>query len=293
MKKIIRVTLVLIVSGVLLVGCTKGQSSDLGVKGEISVISREDGSGTRGAFVELLNIEEKDSNGNKADLTTKEATIAPKTDVMLTNVSGDESAIGYVSIGSLNDDIKQIIKAVKIDGVEATGENVKNGTYKVARPFNIATNGEPTGLAEDFISYILSAEGQAVVSKSYISIDDNAPSYSGSRPEGKIVIAGSSSVYPIIEKLKEAYLEINTGAEIEIQMSDSTAGMNAAIDGTCDIGMASRSLKESEKEKLIDTEIAIDGIAVIVNIENSIEDMTSEQVKEVFKGNIKMWQDIK
>lgn len=293
MKKIIRITGVLILSGIVLVGCAKGQSSDEGVRGEISVISREDGSGTRGAFVELLKIEEKDSDGNKVDHTTKEATIAPKTDVMLTNVSGDESAIGYVSIGSLNDTIKEIIKAVKIDGVEATAENVKNGTYKVARPFNIAMKGEPTGLAKDFISYILSAEGQEVVSKSYISIGDNAPNYSGNKPEGKIVIAGSSSVTPIVEKLKEAYLEINPGAEIEIQMSDSTAGMNAAIDGTCDIGMASRSLKDSEKEKLTSNEIAIDGIAVIVNIENSIEQMTSEQVKQVFKGEVKVWGDLK
>ena len=293
MKKTIKVVLTLMVSGILLVGCAGGQSSDAEVGGEISVISREDGSGTRGAFVELLGIEEKDASGNKVDHTTKEATIAPKTDVMITNVSGDESAIGYVSIGSLSDNTKQIIKPLAIDGVEATAENVKNGTYKIARPFNIATKGEPSGLTKDFISYILSLQGQEVVSESYISVKDDASSYSGEKLSGKIVIAGSSSVTPVIEKLKEAYIKINPEAEIEIQMSDSTAGMNAAIDGTCDIGMASRSLKESEKEQLEDIEIAIDGIAIVVNPKNSIEQITSEQVKEVFKGDIKAWSDIK
>lgn len=298
MKKILSIGLSLILAGALFTGCGDSQRTietpseetpTFDLANEISVISREDGSGTRGAFIELFKIEEKDSNGNKIDKTTKEATIAPKTDVMLTNVAGDEYAIGYVSLGSLNDTIKPL----KIDGVEPNTENVKNGTYKIARPFNIATKGEPTGLAKDFIIYILSAEGQKVVGDSYIAIRDDAPSYSGDKPAGKIVVAGSSSVTPIMEKLKEGYAKVNPNAEIEIQMSDSTAGMNAAIDGTCDIGMASRSLKDSEKEQLEGLEIALDGIAVIANSQNSIDELTSQNVKDIFTGNIIMWNEIK
>lgn len=298
MKKILSIGLSLILAGALFTGCGDSQRTietpseetpTFDLANEISVISREDGSGTRGAFIELFKIEEKDSNGNKIDKTTKEATIAPKTDVMLTNVAGDEYAIGYVSLGSLNDTIKPL----KIDGVEPNAENVKNGTYKIARPFNIATKGEPTGLAKDFIIYILSAEGQKVVGDSYIAIRDDAPSYSGDKPAGKIVVAGSSSVTPIMEKLKEGYAKVNPNAEIEIQMSDSTAGMNAAIDGTCDIGMASRSLKDSEKEQLEGLEIALDGIAVIANSQNSIDELTSQNVKDIFTGNIIMWNEIK
>lgn len=288
MKKIILMVLSLVVAGTVLVGCGSSQRSTFDLNNEISVISREDGSGTRGAFIELVGIEEKDGNGNKVDRTTKEATIAPKTDIMLTNVAGDEYAIGYVSLGSLNDSIK----AMKIDEIEATSENVKNRAYKIARPFNIATKGEPTGLAKDFITYILSAEGQEVVAKSYIAITDNAPSYNGDQLAGKIVVAGSSSVTPIMEKLKEAYEQVNPNAEIEIQMSDSTAGMNAAIDGTCDIGMASRSLKDSEKEQLEGIEIALDGIAIITNSGNSIDNLTTETVKEIFTGEVTMWSEI-
>ena len=207
---------------------------------------------------------------------------------MLTNVAGYEYAIGYVSLGSISD----AIKVMKIDGVEATPENVKNGTYKIARPFNIATKGEPTGLARDFITYILSSEGQEVVANSYISITDDAPAYNGDKPAGKIVVAGSSSVTPIMEKLKEPYEQVNPNAEIENQLSDSTAGMNAAIDGTCDIGMASRSLKDSEKEQLNGIEIALDGIAIITNSANTIDNLTTENVKDIFTGEITIWSDI-
>ncbi len=280
MKKIIKVVLTTILSTALLVGCTG--------TGKISVISREDGSGTRGSFVQLIKIEETDGVGNKKDHTTKEATIAPKTDVMLTNVSGDEEAIGYLSLGSLNTSIK----ALKIDGVPPTVETIKSGDYKIARPFNIATKEEPTGLAKDFITYILSAQGQKVVSESYISIMDDAPEYAGDKPAGKLVVAGSSSVTPIMEKLKEAYEAINTQAEIEIQLSDSTAGMNGLIEGICDIGMASRPLKESEKEVLKGIEIARDGIVIIVNQENPIENLTTENVKDIFTGAITNWNQL-
>jgi len=255
----------------------------------ITVISREEGSGTRGAFVELLKIEEKDANGNKVDYTTKEAIIAQGTDVVLTQVAGSENSIGYISLGSLNN----TVKALKIDGVEATSENVKSGTYKVARPFNIATKGDVSEVAQDFISFIMSKEGQEVVAKSYISIDDNAPAYAGTKPSGKIVISGSSSVTPVMEKLQEAYKSVNPNAEIEVQMTDSTSGMQSAIDGVCDIGMASRELKDSEKAELKDTAIALDGIAIVVNNNNSISDMTSETVKAIFKGEVTTWADAK
>jgi len=253
---------------------------------EITVVSREDGSGTRGAFIELFGIEEKGADGTKSDKTTKDADIAPKTDIMLTSVSGNPYAIGYVSLGSLNDSVK----AVDIDGVAATVDNIKNGTYQISRPFNIATKGEATELAKDFIDFILSSEGQAVVAGSYIAISDAPAAYAGNKPEGKIVVAGSSSVTPIMEKLKEAYVAINPNATIEIQQSDSSTGMNAAIDGTCDIGMASRELKDSELESLTSTSIALDGIAVIVNTENSITGLTSESVKAIFTGASTKWE---
>jgi phosphate transport system substrate-binding protein len=257
--------------------------------GDITVISREDGSGTRGAFIELLEIQEKDASGNTTDKTTSEAVIANSTDVVMTQVAGNEASIGYISLGSLNN----TVKALKVDGVEATATNVKAGTYKVARPFNIATKGAPNELAQDFIDYILSAEGQDVVSNGYIKINESASPYSGSKPAGKIVVAGSSSVTPIMEKLKEAYLKVNTGAEIEIQQSDSSAGMKAAIDGVCDIGMASRELKDSEKAELTATSIALDGIAVVVNPANPLADISAETVKNIYVGEITSWDEVK
>ena len=273
-------------------GCLMGCNANSGSEGtydkgkEITVISREDGSGTRGAFIELFKVEEKDDSGNKTDNTTSEAIIANKTDVMLTNVSGDENAIGYVSLGSLND----TVKAVKIDGVEASIGNINNGSYKISRPFNIATKSEISEVAKDFMNYILSSEGQAVVEQNkYIKVSDSAKSYSGNKPKGKIVVAGSSSVTPVMEKLKEAYLSINTNAEIEIQQSDSGTGITAAINGTCDIGMASRELKESELKYLKSTKIAIDGIAVIENKKNTIDSLTKDQVKSIFTGDVTTW----
>lgn len=263
-------------------------ASKFNADSEITVVSRENGSGTRGAFIELMGIEEKGADGTKVDKTTSEAVIANKTDVMLTNVSGDEYGIGYVSLASLSSSVK----AVDVDGVEATAENIKNGTYKVARPFNIATKAEISDVAQDFIDFILSADGQEIVSNGYIKVDDNAAPYAGTKPAGKIVVAGSSSVSPVMEKLKEAYLAVNTNAEIELQTSDSTAGMTGAIEGTCDIGMASRDLKDSEKETLTATAIALDGIAIIVNPANPIENITSEQVKDIFTGAKTMWSEI-
>ena len=255
----------------------------------ITVVSREDGSGTRGAFIELFGVEEKDADDNKVDNTTEEAEITNNTAVMMSTVAGDVDAIGYISLGSLNDSVK----AVKIDGVEATAENIKSGEYKVSRPFNIATNGEVSDVAQDFIDYILSPEGQAVIEENgYISIDDVKDTES-TQPEGKVVVAGSSSVTPVMEKLKEAYAEVNPNAEIEIQQSDSTTGMTSAIDGICDIGMASRELKDEELEAgLTSTTIANDGIAIIVNNDNPTDDLSVDQVKSIYVGETTTWGDL-
>ncbi len=294
MKKIFILALSFVLVASLLIGCTpkeedKVDSNKFDTSKEIVVVTREEGSGTRGAFVELTGIEEKDSSGNKTDRTTKEAITQMKTDTILTTVAGNEYAIGYVSTGSLND----TVKALSIDGIAATTENIKNGSYKIARPFNLATKGEISAVAQDFMDFIMSEEGQVVVGKSYIAIDDNAAPYGGSKPSGKIVVAGSSSVTPVMEKLREAYLAINTEAVIEVQQSDSSAGMQAAIDGTADIGMASRTLKDSEKAELKDIAIALDGIAVITHTGNSINDLTVENVKSIFVGDMIKWSDIK
>ncbi len=259
-------------------------------KGEISVISREEGSGTRGAFIELFGIEEKDDSGEKIDNTTEDAQVTNNTSVMMTSVAGNPQAIGYISLGSLDDSVK----ALKVDGAEATAENVKNDTYKIARPFNIATTEEVSEAAQDFISYILSQEGQKIVEDNgYISVAADAAVYAGTKPSGKIVVAGSSSITPVMEKLKEGYEAVNPNAEIEIQQSDSTTGMESTINGICDIGMASRELKDSETEAgLKGQEIALDGIAVIVNNENSMSDITTDQVKDIYTGEITEWSDL-
>lgn len=256
---------------------------------EIGVISREDGSGTRGAFIELFGIEKKNDAGEKIDYTTQNAVITDKTSVMMTTVSGDLYSIGYISLGSLND----TVKAVKIDGAEASTENVSNGSYKISRPFNIAVKEGLSEVAQDFIDYIMSADGQAVIeANGYIKVSD-APAYKSTGKTGKIVVGGSSSVTPVMEKLKEAYCAINTGVTIEVQQSDSSTGMSNAIDGICDIGMASRDLKDSEKEKgLTATVIAMDGIAVIVNNDNPITDLTSEQVQKIFTGETTTWNEV-
>lgn len=263
-------------------------ASDFDTSKEISVNSREDGSGTRGAFIELFGVEEKAADGTKVDNTTVEANITNSTAVMMTSVAGDPYAIGYISLGSLND----TVKAAKIDGAEATTDNVANGTYKVARPFNIVTKDGLSDVAKDFVDYIMSAEGQDIIEQNgYIKIDQNAAAYAGSKPEGKIVVAGSSSVSPVMEKLKEAYLAVNTNADIEIQTSDSTTGVTSTQEGICDIGMASRDLKDTETG-VTATTIAQDGIAVIVNNENPVENLTSDQVKSIFTGETTVWADV-
>lgn len=305
-KKVIGVLMcALLAFGILgFAGCAGGGSGDSGTSGsgegsssasetspsgQISVYSREDGSGTRGAFVELFGIEEKDASGEKVDMTTTSASITNSTSVMMTSVSGDERGIGYISLGSLND----TVKALKIDGAEATAENVKSGTYKIARPFNIATKDDVSDVTQDFINFIMSADGQKVIEDNgYIAVEDSAASYTASGKSGKIVVAGSSSISPVMEKLSEAYKALNPDVTIEVQTSDSTTGMNMATEGTCDIGMASRELKDSEiSGGLKPTVIAQDGIAVIVNKGASIDELSSEQVKAIYTGEVVKWED--
>ena len=282
------------VSGVALAANKKDdEAAEPAMEGEISVYSREDGSGTRGAFIELLGIEQKDEDGNKVDMTTIDAAITNSTSVMMTTVASDDMAIGYISLGSLND----TVKAVKVDGVEATAENVKSGDYAVARPFNIVTvEGGVTDLGQDFIDFIMSAGGQAIVEENgYVAVveQEDAETYAASGMAGKIVVAGSSSVAPVMEKLAEAYEALNADVNVEVQTSDSTTGVNMALEGTCEIGMASRELKDSEVEKdAVSTVIAQDGIAVIVNPDAPIDELTSYQIRCIYTGEVTDWEDV-
>ena len=254
----------------------------------INVISREEGSGTRSAFVELTGVQQK-INDKKVDMTTEDAQITNNTAVMLTTVAGDAYAIGYVSLGSMNESVK----AVSVEGVTASAENVANGSYKIARPFNIAYRDDAvTELGSDFIAYIMSAEGQRIVAANGYVAADNANAYAGGKPQGKLVIAGSSSVSPVMEKLAEAYQALNPDAQIEIQTSDSTTGMTAAMDGSCEIGMASRALKEAEAAQLTSVTLAMDGIAVIVNLENPTSDLSVEQIGAIYTGDVMSWDEI-
>ena len=281
MKKIFTLALAAVLAGTALASCAaKGFDKD----GAITVISREKGSGTRSAFIELFGVEVDDE-----DKTVETADITDKTNVMMTSVSQNANAIGYISLGSLNDSVK----ALKIDGAAATVENIENGSYKISRPFNIATKSDLSETAKDFVDFILSDEGQKVVEDNgYIPVASTG-AYSGSKPSGKISIGGSSSVTPVMEKLKEAYNAVNPNATIEINMTDSSSGMTSAAEGVCDIGMASREVKQSELDKgLVSTTIATDGIAVIVNNENTYDDLTADQVRRIYIGEITTWSTL-
>jgi len=287
MKKLVAAALI----GVMTMGLTVcgASAADFDSSEDITVVSREDGSGTRGAFIELFGIQEE-VDGEKVDMTTTEAQITNNTSVMMTTVEGNEYAIGYISLGSLDEDA---VKALKIDGAEATAENIENGSYKVSRPFNVAVKKDlDNEAAKDFMSFIMSTEGQKVVEEAgYIPVSD-VQAYAGTKPEGSVVVGGSSSVAPVMEKLVEAYKKVNPNANVELQSSDSTTGMTSAIEGSYDIGMASRELKDEEKEKLEGTVIATDGIAVIVNKANPTEEMTSDQVKSIYLGDVLTWDEI-
>lgn len=290
MKKTLKILVALVLIMATLTGCGSEPAVEgFDPSGEIGVISRENGSGTRGAFIELFGIEQKNEAGEKIDYTTQNSVITNNTSVMMTTVAGDAYSIGYISLGSLND----TVKAVKVDGAEASVENIKSGTYKVARPFNIVTNGKLSDVAQDFVNYIMSADGQAVIEENgYISVSD-AAAYEVTGVTGKVVVSGSSSVYPVMEKLKEAYVAKNPNVTVEVQQSDSSTGVANTIDGTCDIGMASRDLKGSEAaEGVVGISIAMDGIAVIINNENPVEDLTSQQIMEIFTGEIENWDAV-
>lgn len=261
-----------------------GGSSD-----KITVISREDGSGTRGAFIELTGIEEKDSNGNKTDNTKKDALICKSTDVVLTQVSGDKNAIGYISFGSLND----TVKALKVEGVEPSTATIESGDYKIVRPFNIAVKDGLSDAAQDFENYILSSEGQDIIEKAgYIKIDKSATAYASNNASGKVVVSGSSSVTPVMEKLAESYQKANTNVTVDVQQSDSSTGIKDAINGTSDIGMASRDISDDELSQGIKSvTIAQDAIAVIVNKDNTVEDITMDEIKAIYTGSKTTWSD--
>ena len=301
MKKFMAVLAVAGMMTGMLAGCGSSSSDDTSsdsgsadaasewdASNDITIVSREDGSGTRGAFVELFGIEEE-VDGEKVDMTTADAQITNNTSVMMTTVAENEYAIGYISLGSLDDSVK----ALSIDGAEATAENIENGSYKVSRPFNVAVKPDSTNeVAADFMSFIMSTEGQQVVSdEGYIPVAD-VEAYAGTAPAGDCVVGGSSSVSPLMEKLVQAYKELNPNANIELQTSDSTTGMTSTIEGSYDIGMASRELKEDEAAELTPTVIATDGIAVIVNNNNPTDEMTSDQVKQIYTGEVFSWDEI-
>lgn len=308
MKKLIAVTLAAVCVAASLAGCgsssssgstdsqgsgsaaasTTAESTD-GMSGAISVISREDGSGTRGAFIELTGVEEKNEAGEKVDNTVDTAEITNSTAVMMTTVAGNKSSIGYISLGSLDDSVK----AVEVDSVAPSAEAVKDGSYKVARPFNIVTKDGLSETAQDFINFIMSDEGQAVVEENGYVSQGSTGAFDGGKVSGKITVAGSSSVTPVMEKLAEAYKAINSNVEIEVQQSDSTTGVTSAIEGICDIGMASRELKDEETyQGVTATVIAMDGIAIIVNKENPVSALTTQQVKDIYTGAVTDWSEV-
>lgn len=265
------------------------EASDFDTDQDITVITREDGSGTRGAFIELTGVEEKNDAGEKEDMTTQAAATQNSTNGVMTAVANDETAIGYISLGSLND----TVKAVTVGGVEATAENVSNGTYTLARPFNIVTNGEPTDpVAVDFIAYCMSPDGQALATEDGY-IGGEGTEYTSTQPSGSITVGGSTSVSPLMEKLIEAYKTVNPNATVELLTTDSTTGVTGALDGTYTVGMASRELKDTETaEGAQATVLAMDGIAVVVNPANSVSDLSVDQIKSIYTGEATVWSDL-
>lgn len=279
MKKLTKVFLSMVFAGAMLTGC--GSSS-----ATITAVTREEGSGTRGAFVELFGLEDADGN----ETISQDTQTTNSTAVMITTVQGNENAIGYISLGSLNDDVK----AVKIDGVDATAENIMNGTYKISRPFNIVTRtGDTDPITQDFITYILSDEGQAVVTEEgYISEGSNG-AYTAANLSGSITVGGSSSVTPVMEKLAEAYKALNPNVSITVQQTDSTSGVTGATEGLLNIGMVSREVTSEELAGgLTSQSIALDGIAVIVNTANDVENLTSDQVKQIYTKELTSWDEV-
>lgn len=293
-KKILAVMSAIVITTLAFTGCgSNNESADKsssaasdGMSGAITVVSREEGSGTRDAFVELMGIVDENDN----DLTTQTAEVTNSTSVMMSTVAQNDKAMGYVSLGSLSD----TIKAVKVDGVEANAENIKSGDYKVSRPFNIAYKEDKlTDLDKDFIKFIMSEQGQSIVdSEGYISLDAEG-SYEAAGLKGKITLAGSTSVAPLMDVMKDEYTKLNPDVTIEIQESGSSAGIQSAMEGATEIGMSSRDLKDEEAAELTAKQIAMDGIAVIVNKENTLNNLTSNQIKSIYVGDVTDWADVK
>ena len=298
MKKIISLFLVLAIGAMALTACGGNGTSDGSDSGSaaafdtskaITVVSRETGSGTRGAFIELTGVEVKEGD-TKVDKTIADAEVANSTNIVLQSVAGNPYAIGYISLGALND----TVKAVKVDGVEATVENIKAGTYALARPFLMVTGKAPDEATQDFISFCMSAEGQKIVEdEKYIATAENASSYKASVAKGKVLVSGSSSVSPVMEKLIEAFAKLNTDITVELNTSDSSTGIKDAISGSAQIGIASRELKDTESPELTETKLAIDGIAVIVNSTNTTADLTTAGIKAIYTGETTKWSDAK
>ena len=291
LKKILAVCLVMVLMGSLFTACGNddGEGTDAGDK-DIHVTSREEGSGTRGAFIELFGIEQKDENGEKMDHTIDSAEVTNSTSVMMQTIAGDDDAIGYISLGSLND----TVKALKVDGVEATLDNVKSGDYKVSRPFNIVTKKDASEATKDFVNYIMSEEGQAIVEEEGYVSQENTGAFKGKAVKGEVKISGSSSVTPLMEKLAEEYQKINKDVKVSVQQSDSTTGVTDATKGVSDIGMASRALTDEETAAGVDAKaIALDGISVIVNLNNTLDEITSDSVLKIYTGEITKWSEVK
>ena len=265
---------------------SEGASEANGLNAPITVISREEGSGTRGAFVEIMGVVDAD----EVDATVQTAEVVNSTAVVTQTVAGNQAAIGYISMGSLDG----TVKAVAVDGVEGTVENVKNGSYTVSRPFNICYKEENlTDLGKDFVKFILSADGQAILGEKYIDVEENAEAYTASGLTGNLSINGSTSVGPVMIELAEAYMNLNSGVTIDVQQTGSGAGITATMDGSCEIGMSSRDLKEEElAEGLTPVKIAMDGIAVIVNEANPVTGLTTEQIRNIFLGNTTNWSEL-
>ena len=269
----------LLMSAALLLTACGGSTND-----SITVIAREEGSGTRSAFVELSGVEQDD-----VDRTTPKAETNSSTAVVLQSVAGNKSAIGYISLGALSNEVK----ALAVDGVSPSVDTVNDGSYALARPFNVATCGQISDAAQDFLNYIMSDEGQQVISDNKYVSTGSKGAFTSTNPSGEVVVAGSSSVSPVMEKLAEAYMALNSNVTVKIQTNDSSTGMQSVAEGLCDIGMASRAIKDSELEKgLTGLTICMDGIAVIVHPDNAVSGLTMEQLCAIFTGETTAWSQI-
>lgn len=254
----------------------------------ITVVSREDGSGTRTAFIEITGVQARDADGNNRDFTTLDAEIANGTSLVIGSVAGNEYAMGYISLGSLNDNVR----AINVNGAAPTSANVQSGAYPLFRTFYVSVQNDLDSATQSFIDFMLSQEGQAVVSGNYIPVSANAPAFAGENPGGTIVVAGSTSVAPLMERLREAYIAINPNVNIEINVQGTSAGIQASINGTAQIGMSSRALNATELESVNAIAIAYDGLAVIVNNANPLADITTEEIRQIFVGELTRWNEI-